>query len=146
MMRVPTKQKSPASVRRAHFSAGLALILGGLLALPGIAVLRMSHEIDLRWICGYCILISVATWVLYAREKRLAEAEQWRIPENALHLAELLGGWPAAFVAQRIHRHKIRKLPYQALFWLIIAIHQYFALDFLRDWKISKRLLAFIKP
>ena len=61
-----------------------------------------------------------------------------------LHLAELLGGWPAAFVAQRALRHKISKTSYQATFWLIVALHQGVALDFLWDWQISHTLIRLL--
>ena len=37
-------------------------------------------------------------------------------PEAMLHLLELLGGWPAAWLAQRVLRHKSRKERYQLAF------------------------------
>lgn len=43
----------------------------------------------------------------------LAERGRWRTPENTLHVAELLGGWPGALVAQQLFRHKTRKISYQ---------------------------------
>jgi len=41
-----------------------------------------------------------------------------------LHLLELLGGWPGAFLAQRRLRHKCSKRRYQFVFWLIVLAYQ----------------------
>jgi len=43
----------------------------------------------------------------------------------------LLGGWPGALLAQQRFRHKTRKLSYQAVFWLIVLLHQVFWIDLL---------------
>lgn len=66
---------------------------------------------------------SVLAFALYALDKHCATREARRIPESTLHLVELLGGFPGAFVAQRLLRHKTRKLRYQIVFWLIVAAH-----------------------
>jgi uncharacterized membrane protein YsdA (DUF1294 family) len=58
---------------------------------------------------------------------------------------ELLGGWPAAFLAQRYIRHKTKKLSYRITFWLIILFYQYVALDSLLGWKMTRQLGAYIK-
>ena len=94
---------------------------------------------------GYLVTISGLIFGLYRRDKRRAESGEWRVPESTLHLVELLGGWPAAFVAQRIFRHKIAKPSYQIAFWAIIACHEAVAFDFLSEWHYAQaaiRLLA----
>jgi uncharacterized membrane protein YsdA (DUF1294 family) len=48
-----------------------------------------------------------------------------------LHFFELLGGWPGALLAQQCFRHKTRKVSFQLLFWMIVAAHQAFWLDWL---------------
>jgi uncharacterized membrane protein YsdA (DUF1294 family) len=88
---------------------------------------------------------SVVTFFAYRRDKRCAEAGEWRIPEATLHLAELLGGWPGAFLAQRIFRHKTSKVSYQVMFWVIVLVHQFVAVDFLMDWRLAKELLHFVQ-
>jgi uncharacterized membrane protein YsdA (DUF1294 family) len=40
-----------------------------------------------------------------------------------LHLLELCGGWPGALIAQHWVRHKVGKLSFQIIFWLIVAAH-----------------------
>lgn len=69
------------------------------------------------------VVVSVVTFILYAIDKRRAIDSRRRIRESTLHLAELLGGFPGAFVAQRTLRHKNRKLSYQGTFWLIVVVH-----------------------
>lgn len=71
-------------------------------------------------------LMSLLTFKLYANDKSRAQNKQWRTRENTLHLCELLGGWPGAFIAQRRLRHKNRKASYQTVFWSIVALHMAF--------------------
>jgi uncharacterized membrane protein YsdA (DUF1294 family) len=58
-----------------------------------------------------------------------------------LHLFELIGGWPGAFVAQRHLRHKCSKAAYLVIFWLIVLIYQYAAIDSLFNWKLSRGVI-----
>ena len=66
---------------------------------------------------------SLAAYALYASDKRRARAGGRRLPESLLHAVEFLGGWPGALFAQWRLRHKNRKLSFQLVFWLIVAIH-----------------------
>ena len=81
--------------------------------------------------------VSAAAFVGQWIDKRKADSGEWRTPENTLHLFELLGGWPGAFLAQRIFRHKTAKLSYQIVFWLIVMAYEYAAIDFLLGWKMA---------
>jgi uncharacterized membrane protein YsdA (DUF1294 family) len=58
---------------------------------------------------------------MYYRDKNAAERGDRRTPENTLHLLALLGGWPSAFLAQRIFRHKSSKTRFQIIFWLTVC-------------------------
>lgn len=60
------------------------------------------------------------------------------MPEGILHFFELIGGWPGAFVAQRRLRHKCSKPGYQAIFWLIVLMHQYAAFESYQGWKLTR--------
>lgn len=66
---------------------------------------------------------------LYWSDKRKAQTDRWRTPENILHAVELAGGWPGALIAQQVFRHKTRKVSYQVLFWVIVLLHEVFWLD-----------------
>ncbi len=116
------------------------LALGGLLTAPTCALHRLSGSIDYRVLAGIPVLASTMTFLAYRSDKRRAELGQWRIPESTLHLLELLGGWPGAFLAQRIFRHKTSKLSYQGVFWGIVILYQFLAFDFMRDWRLIKAL------
>jgi len=108
----------------AHF-----VVLAGLLVLPGLAVPKISEWLSPWWV-GLCVVItsSLATLNLWL-DKRYAITARYRVPEATLHLFELMGGWPGSYLAQRFLRHKVFKTSYQVIFWLIVAIHQFFALD-----------------
>lgn len=71
---------------------------------------------------GY-LFMSLLTFAVYWADKRRAELGQWRITETALHVLEMLGGWPGGVLAQIALRHKTRKLDYQIIFWTIAAVH-----------------------
>ncbi|MCF5724018.1 DUF1294 domain-containing protein [Pseudomonas syringae] len=74
-------------------------------------------------------VVSVIAFFLYWSDKRKAQTNSWRTPENILHAVELAGGWPGALIAQQVFRHKTRKVSYQVLFWVIVLLHQVFWLD-----------------
>ncbi|MGQ4650256.1 DUF1294 domain-containing protein [Lyngbya aestuarii] len=76
-------------------------------------------------------VMSLLTFFLYAEDKSRARKREWRLPENTLHLCELMGGWLGAFVAQRRLRHKSSKTSYQRVFWGIITAHIVFWIDWL---------------
>jgi uncharacterized membrane protein YsdA (DUF1294 family) len=112
------------------------LVLAGLLALPALALYRQAA--NLRWIGGGVAVMSALAYWAYARDKRRAREQAWRLPEARLHLLELLGGWPGAWLAQRWLRHKCSKLSYQCVFWIIVLAYQFAAFDSLQDWKFSR--------
>ena len=86
---------------------------------------RVGDRLDTvpwEWLWAYLIAINTATLALYGYDKAVAGSGGRRVPEIVLHGAELLGGTPAAFVAQRLLHHKSRKGSYQMRFWLIVAM------------------------
>lgn len=74
-------------------------------------------------VLGVYLAMSGVTFAVYVRDKRAARMRRARTPESTLHLLELLGGWPGAFLAQRIIRHKNAKTRYQVVFGLVVAAH-----------------------
>jgi uncharacterized membrane protein YsdA (DUF1294 family) len=128
----------------AGFVLGCLLVITGLLVMPVIAGQRRG--VDSRWAGAYAMVISAVTYWAYARDKRRAREGEWRVSEARLHLLELLGGWPGAFMAQRILRHKCSKGTYQAIFWLIVLLYQFLAFDSLRNWQFSSVALNRLEP
>ena len=121
---------------------GVWLLLGVLLVLPLLAILWLP----VSWWqgAGGMLVISAITYGLYAHDKSRAQSSGWRVPENTLHLAELLGGWPGALLAQRRLRHKCSKGSYQFVFWCIVFLFQVAAVDVIFDHGLSRALLEFI--
>ena len=113
------------------------------MVLPVVALYRL--HIDLRWAGLYALAINALTFWTYARDKKRAEAGEWRVSEAQLHLLELLGGWPGAWAAQRRLRHKTSKTSYQIVFWLIVLAYQFTAFDCLRDGQFSRAGLRWVE-
>lgn len=74
--------------------------------------------IELLWL--YAIM-SVAAFLMYAKDKNAAEWGKWRTTESTLHALSLLGGWPGAKIAQSFLRHKSQKLPFRITYWVTVA-------------------------
>lgn len=68
-------------------------------------------------------LVNVVTFLLYWSDKAAAHGGRWRTAERKLHLMDVLGGWPLAWIAQRLLRHKSRKSSFRVMFWITAVIH-----------------------
>jgi uncharacterized membrane protein YsdA (DUF1294 family) len=68
-------------------------------------------------------LLSLLTFFIYGFDKNAAETGRWRTAEKTLHLLSLIGGWPGAWVAQRLFRHKVRKASFMAGYWATVLAH-----------------------
>ena len=127
---------------RGHVGVGGWILLSGLLVLPGLAMLWLPVP---WWMgAGVMAVVSAITYGLYADDKNRAVTGAWRVPESSLHLAELLGGWPGAFLAQRRLRHKCSKASYQVVFWFIVVIFQIVAVDLMLDQRLSQALMRYL--
>ena len=137
--------QQPPKQRRGRVSVPAVLVLTLLLALPAYALSRLAASVDWRILAGVPLAVSLFTFLAYRSDKRRAEAGAWRIAESTLHLGELAGGWPGAFLALRTFRHKTSKESYQVVFWTIVLLHQIVALDSLLGWRLTKEVLHLIK-
>lgn len=68
-------------------------------------------------------VMSLLALITYAIDKAAAVKGRRRVPENRLHLFELLGGWPGALIGQQLFRHKTRKKSFQLCFWLCVILN-----------------------
>ena len=107
------------------FAAGFLVVIGVASYLDYIS----------RWLGVSYGAASVLTLAVYGWDKYRAQKEQWRVSEVTLHFLELIGGWPGALIAQRLFRHKNRKVTFQIAFWLIVFAHLA-----IWGWVASKRL------
>lgn len=118
---------------------GLLFLLALLLTVPVVAGWVYDFD-NLGW-GAYFMAVNLLTWRCYGGDKRCAREGAWRTPEVAMHFLEIMGGWPAAFLAQRRLRHKCAKTSYQIVFWGIVLLYQFTAWDALHQWKYSKAAL-----
>ena len=132
----PSKQRTRLPV--GGLTNGAAVVWFILLVLPALSLRRLSESVDWRIIAGALAPVTLVTWFLYRGDKSKAQSGAWRTPESTLHLAELAGGWPAAFLAQRRYRHKIAKTRFQVFYWSIVFLHQFAAFDYLLGWRFSR--------
>jgi uncharacterized membrane protein YsdA (DUF1294 family)/cold shock CspA family protein len=103
-----------------YFTLLCAFVLPSL-GLFAYAVWR--HWVPLQPIAIAYVVMSLITIVVYHRDKCSAMTGAWRIPEKYLHFLELCFGWPGALLAQVFFRHKLKKLSYQIVFWMIVLEH-----------------------
>lgn len=75
------------------------------------------------WVLGASFLVNVLTFFAYWLDKYRATQRAWRIPESTLHLWSLAGGWPGAFLAQQILRHKSVKAAFRGAYWVTVFAH-----------------------
>ncbi|WXL27982.1 DUF1294 domain-containing protein [Ectopseudomonas mendocina] len=102
-----------------------------LCVLPVFGALALFTKSGVIWALLAYPVASCISFIQYWHDKSSARGGRWRTPENALHVVELAGGWPGAFVAQQVFRHKTRKASFQAVFWLIVIAHQVVWADWL---------------
>jgi uncharacterized membrane protein YsdA (DUF1294 family) len=72
---------------------------------------------------GVLLLVSLLTFFVYGFDKHAAETGRWRTQESTLHLLALIGGWPGAWCAQRMFRHKVRKASFMTVYWATVLVH-----------------------
>lgn len=118
----------PTQQRPVHYLALKLTVFILLCLMPVLGMLRLAMAGHPSVLAVYA-LMSLLTAGLYWHDKRRATVQGQRTPEKLLHAAELLGGWPGALIAQQLFRHKTRKIAYQLVFWLIVALHQAFWFD-----------------
>ena len=67
------------------------------------------REIAVICISIWSLLASLYTFFAFARDKRAARRHRRRTPERRLHVLELIGGFPGAWLAILMLRHKSSK-------------------------------------
>ncbi len=85
-----------------------------LVLLPVAAIIALRAGLPLFGI-AYALFSAIAL-LLYWHDKRRAVRGGRRVPEATLQTVALLGGWPGAWIAQQLLRHKSRKAAFRAVF------------------------------
>lgn len=103
-----------------HGWLGTSLVSLVFLSLVAIAVYYGRLPVV---VLGAYLLASALALMVYEMDKSAAKNGRWRISETVLLLVGLIGGWPGALVAQRLLRHKVRKLSFQIAFWITVILN-----------------------
>ncbi len=103
--------------------AGAALAYGLMLAWAALVAWAVWTRHLPLWSVAALAGLNLATLWLYAADKNAARRGQWRIAEKQLHLLSVLGGWPAAWLAQQNMRHKSSKTAFRAIYWATIVLN-----------------------
>ena len=122
---VPPAGSRPRPVRRSEPGRGrpkVAPLVLAALFLVGLMLAVLLLDLPLLLPLAYLVM-SLATYGLYAADKRAAMAGTWRTAESTLQLAALFCGWPGAVLAQQVLRHKNSKAQFQAVFWASVVMN-----------------------
>ncbi len=105
------KQQSPFFI-----FGGIAIII--IFIITTFLVLQYKvHEL-----LSYLIAVNIATFIVYGYDKKIAGSDKLRVPESLLQVLALIGGSPAALVAQKFFRHKTIKSSFQIVYWIIVIV------------------------
>lgn len=75
------------------------------------------------WLLPAWVLLNLATFAAYWRDKQAARNGRRRIREDSLHLWSLAGGWGGAWLAQHALRHKSAKASFRAVYRATVLVH-----------------------
>ncbi|GJL82670.1 MAG: DNA-binding protein [marine bacterium B5-7] len=116
---------TPAGARKFQLNKtrlGFAALLLAAVVIVGVLIATGSARLSTFLVAWY-VLMSIVTFVIYALDKWAARTRRWRTPEATLHLLAIMGGWPGAYVAQELLRHKSSKQPFQTIFWISVVVN-----------------------
>ncbi|HHD81878.1 MAG TPA: DUF1294 domain-containing protein [Campylobacterales bacterium] len=94
----------------------------GTLSLVLIILLFALAVNYLEPLVAYLFSINITTFLLYGYDKFISTTQKLRVPELNLQTLALLGGSPAALVAQKFFRHKTVKGTFQIVYWIIVLV------------------------
>ena len=120
--RVPSLQERQRMAARQQARDARSLLSSMVIvfgALWSFAVIAYGFVVHQPWlVLAAWVTVNGLSLALYGADKSAAESGRRRTPEANLHLLALLGGWPAAALAQRLFNHKSSKADFRVVFWL----------------------------
>jgi len=120
------RRSAPRRTNPRRTNASEAPASWGLLFLLAYAVLLgaavWSGRLPLL-VLGVVPGLSLLAFCAYALDKNAAQTGRWRTKESTLHLLALAGGWPGAWAAQRLLRHKSSKQSFLIVYRATVVIH-----------------------
>lgn len=122
----PKKIRKPAKLQQRERSTqsnhATLQLLFAMTFLTYVTIAMLAGEVPELVFWSYWVA-SAMTFIVYRRDKSAAIRYQSRTPEKTLHLLALVGGWPGAILAQRLFRHKSKKLSFQITFWATVIFN-----------------------
>jgi uncharacterized membrane protein YsdA (DUF1294 family)/cold shock CspA family protein len=113
------QRQAAAPVAAQGFGAMLIVIT----AYGGVLLWAVWRSLLPWWVLPASFVLNLLTFWMYWVDKRAAQTGQWRTPESTLQLLALAGGWPGAWLAQQVLRHKSSKAAFRAVYWLMVLAH-----------------------
>ena len=120
----PAAQVRQRTPRVTSLPAGELLLISAMAAawMAMLAWAIWAQRLPL-WAVGAALGLNLFTFLAYASDKNAAQRGMWRTKESHLHLLALVGGWPAAWLAQQMLRHKSQKTEFRAVYALTVLVH-----------------------
>lgn len=75
------------------------------------------------WVLVLYVGASLLNIVAYGADKSASMSGGRRIPESSLIALGIIGGWPGGVIAQRVFRHKTRKVSFRISFWGAVLLN-----------------------
>ena len=75
------------------------------------------------WVLPALFFINLFAFYAYMQDNWAASQRAWRTSEDTLHFWSLIGGWPGAWFAQQLLRHKSRKQAFRVTYWGTVVLH-----------------------
>jgi uncharacterized membrane protein YsdA (DUF1294 family)/cold shock CspA family protein len=119
---VQVRGSSKPSVRASVAPWGTATLFAIPAFLVVYVVIAAAWKLPL-WVAGGYLVLSAATFMVYAADKAAASGGSWRTSESTLHLLAVAGGWPGALLAQQFLRHKSTKREFRQVFWATVLLN-----------------------
>lgn len=121
--RDPRKRRPQRQVAASADGPGFGPMLLVCLAYGGLMLWAIWRSLLPWWALPASVVLNLLTFLMYWADKRAAQTAQRRTPENTLQLLALAGGWPGAWLAQQVLRHKSSKQPFRLVYWLMVLSH-----------------------
>jgi uncharacterized membrane protein YsdA (DUF1294 family)/cold shock CspA family protein len=112
-------ERVSAAASSGYSNASLILVVTFLIVVAGSA---FAGKLPMAVLLLY-LAASLVAFSAYALDKSAARKDRWRTKESTLHFLALAGGWPGALAAQRLLRHKSKKLSFQIAFWATVILN-----------------------
>ena len=115
----PTAKRQPTAPSASGAWIALPLMAAYAATLMWAAWMKLLPV----WVLPASLLLNLAVFLVYWKDKYAAGKGQWRTKEDTLHLWSLIGGWGGAWFAQQVLRHKSRKGSFLRVYWFTVVAH-----------------------